>query len=58
MIAFAPFFFNFADYSITIPLYYKNLYLGNKPFEKAAVVEGVYIVAKPITPILMPLAKE
>jgi hypothetical protein len=56
--ALAPFFFNFADYYKTTCLYSKNLYLGNNPFWKADVVEGVYVVASPITPILIPLANE
>jgi hypothetical protein len=37
--------------------YCKNLYFGNNPFENAEVVEGVYIVERPTTPIFIPDAR-
>ena len=39
-------------------LYSRNLYFGKSPFENAAVVDGVSVVAKPMTPIFTPFANE
>lgn len=43
---------------MTTCLYDKNLYSGNNFLANAAVVDGVYVVDRPITPIFKPLANE